>query len=572
MSARELEWGPAQAAVTEALTPLFADPDLGRAAEAAHLRLTALPVEPETVHRIAYLIGRRLPPDDPVTGPARQLARRLAGTGTHPVVVSAGLGLLTWLGGPEDVPVLRTLGMLEAFADPVVEALDRIDRHTAAVVWLTGRSDQPRVLRLIEAVTAGDFDAVRDLLLPAADEPPAPWPVPVARLAEVVRLDALLRRYPQDAGLVGLAGRLLALMADSYVDGPKLPDYSRPVQLYEAVVAGAHRLTPDLDAHAMLLSLAIGLHSGAGAVLDWPPGRRRELLDTLGGLLAEPAWAASADRTDNTDRAGLRAGWIRRTGRRPFARPAGPAGPAGPDRFRLEVVVTDPDVRHLVETRVLVDGLPVVAALFPKGVCESPGALLDGGLLRAGAEPREVQLAFPHCGEECCGTLYVTIRREGDQVVWDGWRGAQGPQPAALRFDAAAYDAEITRATQDREWEWPAHTTALQIAQGLRDRPELLSRWDCGEASARPSWGDPGTVTVSFAHQRGLGAGTHEPGGPRLYFEWLVPDDGSPPQEQAAAALRRLAAGDPRFLAELRYARREDAEALGFPWPAEDTA
>ncbi|AQT72949.1 hypothetical protein [Streptomyces sp. fd1-xmd] len=570
----ELEWGPAEAAVGEVLAPLLADPDTGRAAETAHLRLAALPIEPATVHRITYWIGRRLAPDDPVTGTARCLARRLARTGTHPAAVHAGMGLLIRLGEAEDVPLLRTLGMLEDFADPAVEALDRIDRHAAALVWLTRRSDDPRVRQLIDAVTREDSAAVRDLLLPrsgaAADPPPAPWPVPVARLAEVVRLDGLLRTYPQDTALVGLAARLLATMADTFVHGPRFPDYSRPMPLYEAVVAGAHRLVPDLDAHATLVSLAVDLYCGAGAVLDWPPGRREELLDALGGLLDRPAWAAVAARAaeGGGGEVGdvLRARWIRRTGRRPFARRG------GPDPFRLEVVVTDPAVRGLVETRILADGLPLVASLFPIGVGEHPRALLDRGLLRAGAEPREVKLAWPHCGEGCCGALHVTIRREGHHVVWDGWQGVQGPQPGALRFDAVAYDAELSRAAQDREWEWQAHTTALLIAQGLRDRPEVLAAWDCGDVSAHPAWDDPGTVVVSFRHGPGLGSGTQVPDGPRLSFEWLVPDDGSPPQAQADSAIRRLAAGDPRFLADLRHARREDAEALGFPWPGEEEA
>ncbi|MFC9584567.1 hypothetical protein ACFVJ8_17285 [Streptomyces yangpuensis] len=570
----ELAWEPAEAAVGAVLAPLLADPDTDRAAETAQLQLASLPVEPTTVHRITYWIGRRLAPDDPVTGTARCLARRLARTGTHPAAVHAGLGLLIRLGEAEDVPLLRTLGMLEDFADPAVEALDRIDRHAAALVWLTRRGDEPRIRQLIDAAAREDSGALRALLLPPTDAPrdapPAPWPVPVARLAEVVRLDGLLRTYPQDAALARLAARMLATMADTYVHGPRFPDYSRPVPLYEAVVAGAHRLAPDLDAHATLVSLAVDLYCGAGAVLDWPPGRREELLDTLGRLLAHPAWAAVAAKAaeGGGGEVGdvLRAGWIRRTGRRPFARRG------GPDRFRLEVVVTDPAVRTLVETRILVDGLPLVASLFPIGVCRHPGALLDTGLLRAGAEPREVQLARPHCGEACCGALHVTIRREGDHVVWDGWQGVQGPQPTALRFDAAAYDAEITRAARDREWEWRAHTTALLIARGLRDRPEVLAAWDCGDVDAHPARDDPGTVVVSFLHGRGLGSGTQVPNGPQLHFEWLVPDDGSSPQAQADAAIRRLAAGDPRFLADLRHARREDAEALGFPWPEEEEA
>ncbi|MFI8362383.1 hypothetical protein ACIGD1_19695 [Streptomyces sp. NPDC085612] len=570
----ELEWGPAEAAVGEVLAPLLCHPDTDRAAETADTQLAALPVEPTTVHRIAHGIGRGLAPDDPVTGTARCLARRLARTGTRPAAVHAGLGLLIRLGEPEDVPLLRTLGMLEDFADAAVEALDRIDRHAGALVWLTRRSDEPRVRQLIDAVTRGDSGAVRALLLPRAnaptglstDPPPAPWPLPVARLAEVVRLDGLLRTYPRDAALTALAARMLATMADPSVHGPQLPAYSRPVPLYEAVVAGAHRLVPDLDAHATLVSVAVDLYCGAAAVLDWPPGRREELLDTLGTLLGRPDWVAVAAQAaqGGGGEVGdvLRARWIRRTGR-PFARRG------GSDPFRLEVVVTDPAVRSLVETRVLIDGLPLVVSLFPTGVGEHPLALLDQGLLRAAAEPREVRLARPHCGEECCGALHVTIRREGDEVVWDGWRGVRGPQPGPLRFDAAAYDAEIDRAAQDREWEWRAHTTARLVAGGLRDRPEVLAVWECGDADAHPAWGDPGTVVVSFVHGHGLGSGTQAPDGPRLHFEWRVPDDGSPPQAQADAVIRRLAAGDPRFLADLRHARREDAEALGFPWPEE---
>ncbi|WP_051810173.1 hypothetical protein [Streptomyces sp. NRRL S-378] len=148
----ELAWEPAEAAVGAVLAPLLADPDTDRAAETAQLQLASLPVEPTTVHRITYWIGRRLAPDDPVTGTARCLARRLARTGTHPAAVHAGLGLLIRLGEAEDVPLLRTLGMLEDFADPAVEALDRIDRHAAALVWLTRRGDEPRIRQLIDAV------------------------------------------------------------------------------------------------------------------------------------------------------------------------------------------------------------------------------------------------------------------------------------------------------------------------------------------------------------------------------------------------------------------------------------
>lgn len=47
----------------------------------------------------------------------------------------------------------------------------------------------------------------------------------------------------------------------------------------------------------------------------------------------------------------------------------------------------------------------------------------------------------------------------------------------------------------------------------------------------------------------------------------VIPDDGTPPEAQAAAALRRLAEEDPKSYARVCGGSRERAEELGFPWP-----
>lgn len=96
--------------------------------------------------------------------------------------------------------------------------------------------------------------------------------------------------------------------------------------------------------------------------------------------------------------------------------------------------------------------------VFGRGPAHSPEYLLDDGRLWAETEPREVQLAEAYCTEECCGALYVTIRRDADQVVWESWRrpqttpGSRDPAPELRthRFDASAYDAEIARAETNR--------------------------------------------------------------------------------------------------------------------------
>ncbi|MFI9311587.1 hypothetical protein [Streptomyces triculaminicus] len=58
-------------------------------------------------------------------------------------------------------------------------------------------------------------------------------------------------------------------------------------------------------------------------------------------------------------------------------------------------------------------------------------------------------LAAAECSSTCCGSVWVTIRREGSQVLWEGWEnsGDGGELPPEFRFDAEQYDTELARAT-----------------------------------------------------------------------------------------------------------------------------
>ncbi|MFE7183377.1 hypothetical protein [Streptomyces erythrochromogenes] len=540
-----LDFAAAKAAVTEALVPLLADPISRRAADAVHLRLAALPVPRRTVHRIVCGIV----PEERYAGRARRLARRLTRTGTHPSAVLAGLALLVRLGEPEDVPTVRALGRLREFSSAAIAALDRIDRHAAAEAELRRLAEPPPPNPLLDAVTGGDRGAARAALIHSATVKPVG---PPRRVAEAARLDELLREYPEDPDLTGAAGRLLFAMSQPNQYRPEILDYAQARPVYESVVAGAHRLTPSARSYALLLALALDLYSGAGAVLDWPAGRRTELLDALGRLLDGPAWAAVADST----------GWVRRTGRTPFARPA------EAEAFRIEVVAADPEHPNLVETRILRDGGPVALPLFASGSTNPPEYLLDTGRLRAGPEPREVQLAEAYCTEGCCGALYVTISRDGDEVVWDDWRGVEKKRRAtAYRFDAAAYDAEVERAERDRSWSWPARDTARLISREVREHPGLLAAWDCRAGTAFTAWDEPESVELLFTYAPGQDAAVRGTNAPWLQFACRIPDDGTPPEEQARAVLDRIAAEDPRDWGRVCGGSKEYAAALGYDWP-----
>ncbi|GAB7108134.1 hypothetical protein JCM4814A_64480 [Streptomyces phaeofaciens JCM 4814] len=555
-------------------------PALSREDAAAAVRsaLDPLPSDPATLHRRFAELGVRdrhrtlvrrvvaeLPLPDERRDAARSLARRLARTGTAVPPVIAALALLARVGDAEDVPCLTALSALREVRGPAVQALEAIDPRRAAVLML-GHDDRPELRPLVGALWRDDHADVLAQLeaLPMAAE--FIGGATARRIAQATRLLDLLHRHPTRTALLGRAGRLLVRMVSSQDGSTEFLARRDVPALYETVVARAGLLPPALDHHATLLSLALDLSSGTAVLLDWPDGRRAALLESLGHLLAEPRWAAAADTGTDEPEGRVRARWIRRTGRRPFL------PPAAPGRLRIEVVAGDPVDREPMETRVLVDGRPLVPAVFPHGPAHRPEFLLENGSLRAGPEPHDVQLAEAACTEGCCGALTVTIRRDGDQVVWENWRrpplpgwGRSTPSLPAERFDAAAYDAEVARAEADRSWSWPALELARLIREGLTARPEPLRRWDMtrGWISTAPQ--DPDTVEVHLWYTPGLGSGA--PDGHPLVLRWSVPDDGTSPGSQAGAALRRLAEEDPRGYTQVSAGTRERAEELGFTWP-----
>lgn len=542
------------------LAPLLTDPDAERAAERVHRALR----EQGTGERPVRAAVAHLPLEDRTA--ALALARRLVRHGTSVAAVSVGIGLLARLGAPEDVPYLRVLGLLRDFLSQVVQALDGLDRPAAARLWLGGRVRKGELRALVDALTGQDEPAARRRLLEVPVTPRDMGPTQARRVAEAMLLADLVRTDPVDPRLLERAGHLLVMMASTYDSQVELLAYEDAVAVYEAVIAGAARLTPDPGRGVLLLSLALELRSGPSLLLPWPPGRREALLETLRSRLSAPEWAAvgahlPSGRQEADEYRRVR--WYRQTLPRLLA------GPAPYGRLRVEPTLRDPAYRQSPETRLLLDGLPLVPAHFGKGPAGTPAHLLDRGALRATAEPHEVRLAEAWCTEGCCGALYVTIRRDGDEVVWSDWRQSLGnpPRLGTERFDAAAYDAEIERAAADRAWEWPAAATARLVEEGLRERPALLTRWDLRQDWTGTDHHDPEATTLAFTYWPGLAEGRRDRTGPWLQFVWHLPDDGAPPEDRAAAALHRLATEDPKEYAQVRGGSAEHARALGYPWP-----
>ncbi|MFJ6783086.1 hypothetical protein [Streptomyces yangpuensis] len=519
--------------LAELLGPAVDDPDPVGAAATVDRRLPQLGVRPHLVHHpLARL---------PLTNESAALAlgRQLVRTASDPTALGAGIHLVGRLGGPEDVPQLTPLALLQGFLRPVVTALSALPCDTEVLIRLMDLLDPQDHGVVIDALASREDPAARRWLLnlPVG---PGTSSSRARHIAVAVRLADLLQEESVDASVLAQGGRLLIRTVLETSSPAEVLGYGPAIAVYEALVRRADRLPPTLDHHAILLSLALDLSSGASVLLDWPPGLREELLERLERLLGTPAWAAVPDGVhQHRDR--YRADWIRRMRREPFDRTT-------PNGLRIHVVEHDPEIGGHVEARILLDGRPLVPRLFPAGHSPSPEHVLGQDLLRATPEGRTVTLSTAECGEGCCGTLSVTVQRDGDHVVWHGpHQDGIGPTLPEHRLDAAAYDAEVDRARADDTWCRPARSTARLIQAGLGERPGLLARWGILRSWCRPAGPYEDTVEVDFWY--GPGADRDPVGdevGQLVRLTWLLPDDGRRPGERAAAALERIAATDPK--------------------------
>ncbi|MEU6432409.1 hypothetical protein ABZ860_41430 [Microbispora sp. NPDC046973] len=103
--------------------------------------------------------------------PARETGLWLARHATDRRAALTGLCLLAGTARPEDIPVVRTVGLLRCLGPAAVEVLETIHGSAQALVWLAERSTQVTRHRAIAAMCrTHDPVAVAWLLRHATDE------------------------------------------------------------------------------------------------------------------------------------------------------------------------------------------------------------------------------------------------------------------------------------------------------------------------------------------------------------------------------------------------------------------
>lgn len=477
-----------------------------------------------------------------------RVARWLISNGTDLRAVLVGVGLLSGNAERRDVAVLTVIGRLGHVDGLAVEALAAIPGAERDLVWLAERSSGAVRLRAVRALAASLDPAMldwvrstpRDLLSSGL----------ARRIAERHALADLLHEPVVTDALWDQAGNLLLAMTSNHNYQAEIGHYDAALAVYQRWVTLAGHRPATLDRAAVLVMVAEDLLTGPAALVAAEV--RGRLIDEIERVLLSPPWlemlAGSAGSADPVEV--RRAEWVMRE----VARDDAPRG-----RFAVRVVMPDPVGFFQVEARIVIDGVPVVAAAFGKGPAESPEELVHSGRLRATSEPRQIRLAEAYCTEGCCAGLYVTIVREGSAVVWKDWQSSmRGDPPQDVRFDAAEYDREVARAEQDHSWEWPARTLARLVDKELRADPTILGRWDC-ELDWCTAWPtDDDAMRLTFIHP----ARGDSFDDPSVQLGLVVDVQGRDPATLAEEIIESIRNTDPKTIADTT-GNRQHAEELG---------
>jgi hypothetical protein len=514
------------AAALKAVLRAFLD-DAVVTAHDLHDRFSRLDVDPCTLHDLDIEVSPRL----------LDAARWLIEHGTDRNAVRLGLSLLTGHVEPRDVPTLKERGLRSDFAGAAARLLAELPEAAHDLIWLAERTSGRTVDFAVQALLGHPDPNVRSWVRSA---PRDRLSSELARkIAQHHRLVELLDE-PDDLLWDQTGGLLLAMTSPNNYRS-EIGHYPDALAVYRRWVDLAGRQEATVHRAAMLASVAEDLATGPAALVAG--AERHGLLDRITAVLS--GWIGRLEPSDRVE--ARRVAWI-------AAKPIGvPEG-----RFAVRVVVPDPQPSRfpVVETRIVIDGTPIVAAAFDKGPAEDPALLIERGQLRATGEPREVRLAEAYCTEGCCGGLYVTIVRAGDEVVWKDWRKSKkGDPPGEFRFDASEYDREIARVEQDRGWEWPAKTVARLVAEEFAADPSLLGRWDC-----RPGWctswlQDHEIARITFQHPAE---------DPVLRFGLLIEVGDRAPEIVAAEVVDSMRNTDPKSVAQVIGGGKDAAEKLGF--------
>ncbi|MET7508561.1 hypothetical protein [Streptomyces albidoflavus] len=187
----------------------------------------------------------------------RRTGRRLVRHGTDRCAVTVGLALLAAVGTADDIPLIRTIGLLSDHFGPLAaHACERQAGGAEALLWLAERVTGWGRVYVVEALCRLDDPAARPWLLRRACDGDFLNGYFAGEVATVARLHEALADLATDSEMVDHVGRLLHQMTDCGGMGLTLARYPHAAPVLEAHARHVSLLRPTTERYFTVAVLA----------------------------------------------------------------------------------------------------------------------------------------------------------------------------------------------------------------------------------------------------------------------------------------------------------------------------
>jgi hypothetical protein len=232
----------------------------------------------------------------------RATGRWLVQHATDRCAATVGLALLATLWDDDDLPLIKTIGLLSnRFGPLAARALERRSGGSEALLWLAERVTGWGRVYVVESLCEVGSAAARPWMLRRACDGDYLNRYFAGRVATAAHLHEAITAANPDSELVDHTGLLLTIMADSGGTGITLDHYPPAAAVLQAHCEHASHLEPSVERFFIAAQLVEYLHQPAASRIAWREGGQEQVVDGYLSLLNRENWCAVA-------RAGLAAG------------------------------------------------------------------------------------------------------------------------------------------------------------------------------------------------------------------------------------------------------------------------